>query len=85
MENQKEKKKMETCKSNELLKMLEPWLDRDYIRKVFLTEHDQLVFFFTDGGQKNYCIDDCSKAQLKGILDDIQKRGIEVEKAQNQD
>jgi hypothetical protein len=73
---------METCKLNDLLKVLEPWLDRDYIRKVVLTEHDHLVFFLTDGGQKDYLVDDCSKAQLIGILSDIQKKGITVEKAQ---
>ena len=73
---------MEACKINDFLKVLEPWLDRDYIRKVYLTAQDHLVFFFTDGGQKAYHIDDCTKAQLKNILVDIQKRGIAVEKAE---
>ena len=72
---------METCKLIDLLKVLEPWLDRDYIRKVVLTENGHLVFFFTDGGQKDYLVDDCSKGQLIGILSDIQKKGITVEKA----
>jgi hypothetical protein len=71
---------METCKLNELLKVFEPWLDRDYIRKVVLTENDHLLFFFTDGGQKDYLVDDCSKDQLISILSDIQKKGITVEK-----
>ena len=73
---------METCKFKDFMKVLEPWLDRDYIRKVFLAKQDHLVLFFTDGGQKDYLIDDCSKAQLKEILNDIQKRGITVEMSQ---
>ena len=72
---------METCRFNELIKVLEPWLDRDYIRKVILRKNDHLVFFFSDGGQKEYRIDDCSKAQLIDILNDIQSKGITVEKA----
>ena len=72
---------METCRFNELIKVLEPWLDRDYIRKVILRKNDHLVFFFSDGGQKEYRIDDCSKAQLIDILNDIQSTGITVEKA----
>ena len=43
---------MQTCQLNDFLKVLDPWLDRDYIRKVHLTDQDHLVFFFTDGGQK---------------------------------
>ena len=73
---------MEACRFNDFLEVLEPWLDRDYIHKVYLTEQDHLVFFFTDGGQKVYCIDDCTKAQLESILVDIRKRGIAVEKAE---
>jgi hypothetical protein len=65
--------------------MLEPWLDRDYIRKALLTEGDHLVFFFSDGGKKDYCIDDCSKDQLMDILNDIQKKGIVVEIARDQE
>lgn len=73
---------MQTCRLNDFLKVLEPWLDRDYIRKVYLTDQDHLVFFFTDGGQKAYHIDDCTKAQLKNILADIREKGILIEKTQ---
>lgn len=69
---------MESCQFNDFLKVLEPWLDRDYIRKVSLTGKDHMVLFFTDGGQKAYRIDDCTKDQLKEILDDIENRGIIV-------
>ena len=71
---------METCKLTDFLKVIEPWLDRDYIRKVYLTDPEHLVLFFTDGGQKAYRIDDCTKVQLNTILADIQEKGIPVEK-----
>ena len=73
---------MQTCRLNDFLKVLEPWLDRDYIRKVVLTDQNDLLFFFTDGGQKAYHIDDCTKAQLKQILADIREKGIPLEKTQ---
>jgi hypothetical protein len=73
---------METCKFKDFLKVFEPWLDGDYIRKVFLTKEDHLVFNFSDGGQKDYFIDDCSKDQLKDILRNIQQKGIALEKEQ---
>ena len=72
---------MQTCQLNDFLKVLEPWLDRDYIRKVYLTDQDHLVFYFTDGGQKAYFIDDCTKAQLKNIITGIRNKGIPFEKA----
>jgi hypothetical protein len=74
--------KMGTCKFNDFLKVLKPWLDRDYIRKVHLIDQDKLVLFFSDGGQKEFFIDDCTKAQLKGVLEEIRQIGIPVEKAE---
>ena len=73
---------METCKIKDFLAVLEPWLDGDYIRKVFLTKEEHLVFFLCDGGQKDYHIDDCSKDQLKEILSNIRQKGIPIEKEQ---
>lgn len=70
---------MESCQINDFLKVLEPWLNRDYIRKVYLTDQEHIILYFTDGGQKAYRIDDCTKGQLKEIVADIQKRGIAVE------
>lgn len=64
------------------MKVLEPWLDSDYIRKIFVAKQDHLVLFFSDGGQRDYVLDDCSKAQLKEILNDMIERGITVERAQ---
>ena len=73
---------METCNFKAFINMLEPWLDRDYIRKVFIVGEDHVMLFFSDGGQKDFRIDECSQSQLMHILEDIQKKGIPVEKAQ---
>ena len=70
---------METCRLNQFLNVLKPWLDRDYIRKVYLDDLNRMILYFSDGGQNVYQIDDCSKAQLVDILDDIKRRGIPVE------
>ena len=70
---------METCRLGDFLSVLEPWLDKDYIRKVFLDTQGRLVLFFADGGEKVYKLDDCTQTQLAGILKDIGDRGIPVE------
>jgi hypothetical protein len=60
--------------------MLEPWLDRDYIRKGYLDSSGNFRLFFTDGGEKAYRIDDCSEARLKEVFQMLGDRGIPVEK-----
>jgi len=49
---------METCRLSEFLTVLEPWMDTDYIRKVFLDSQGRLVIFFADGGEKVYKLED---------------------------
>jgi len=73
---------METCRLSEFLTVLEPWMDTDYIRKVFLDSQGRLVIFFADGGEKVYKLEDCAKAQLEDILKDIGNRGIPIETQQ---
>lgn len=69
---------MEACTFSDLIKVLEPWLNGDYIRKVLVQDRNQLIFVFTDGGQKAYRIDGCSRSQLDDILADVGNRGITV-------
>ena len=71
---------MPTCRINDFLKILRPWLDRDYIRKVYLDNQAQLVLYFADGGQNTYRIDDCNQAQLNELLDEIKQKEIPIEK-----
>lgn len=71
---------MEICRINDFLSLFEPWLDRDYVRKAILDNHDRLVLYFADGGHKTYQIDDCTRVQMQDIVDKLLRGGIPVEK-----
>ena len=71
---------MESCRFIDLLQVMKPWLDRDYIRKGYLNQNGNFQLFFSDGGEKTYHIDDCTEAHLKEVFDMLIKRGIPVEK-----
>ena len=71
---------MKTCTMSEFLQAMDPWLSKDYIRKVCLDAHTQLTLFYTDGGSDTYRIDDCTESQLEGILEKLKKKGVEIEK-----
>jgi predicted glycosyltransferase len=58
---------------------LTPWLDDDYIRKVYLDENGHFVLLFMDGVKNVYNIEDCEKSQLITILEDLQKKGVSVD------
>jgi hypothetical protein len=71
---------MKTCTLSEFLLAMDPWLSKDYIRKVCLDARAQLTLIFTDGGSHTYQINDCSESQLEGILEKLKKKGVEIEK-----
>ena len=70
---------MKTCTLSEFMQALDPWLSKDYVRKVCLDAHAQLRLIFSDGGSNAYQIDDCSELQLNDILEKLKKKGIEIE------
>ncbi|MDR4505177.1 MAG: hypothetical protein MRK01_10355 [Candidatus Scalindua sp.] len=70
---------MNTCSLSDFMEILKPWLSRDYLQKASLDKEGRLIVLFTDGIQNVYHIKDCTADQLKEILDDFKKRGIEVE------
>lgn len=72
---------MKACTFVDFVKMLEPWLDRDYIRKGYLDKNGTFRIFFTDGGEKDYRIDDCTEARLAEVLEMMIAQGIPVEKS----
>jgi hypothetical protein len=43
---------MKTCRLDEFIQELTPWLSRDYIRKAYLTEKGDLVLEFLIGGSR---------------------------------
>ena len=71
---------MEACKFIDFMKILEPWLNDDYIRKAGLDDTGNFRLQLVDGGTKNYRVDDCSEAQIKNVIEMLQKRGVPVEK-----
>ena len=52
----------------------------DYIRKAGLDDAGNFRLQLMDGGTKNYRVDDCSEAQIKNVIEMLQKRGVPVEK-----
>ena len=71
---------MKTCTFVDFLNMIEPWLDRDYIRKGYLDKNGTFRIFFTDGGEKVYQIDDCTEARLAEVFGAMVEKGIPVER-----
>ena len=55
---------------------LNPWLDRDHIRKVLVDRDGRLVLFFFDGMRHVYDITDCNRSQVDEVLANLQKKGI---------
>jgi hypothetical protein len=71
---------MESCTFVDFVQTLKPWLDRDYIRKGYLRKSGVFTLYFTDGGQRVYHIDDCSKSHLQKVFEMMAERGIPIEK-----
>jgi len=69
---------MKTCTLNEFLLAVKPWISDEYIQKAYLDDNGNLVLHFRDGVKNVYQIDDCTSGQIKNILRDFKKAGIEV-------
>ena len=70
---------MKSCSLNDFMEELKPWLDKDHIRKARLDEKGHFIIEFNDGMKNVYHIDDCNKAQIFNVLQDLKKKGIAVE------
>lgn len=57
---------------------VKPWISDEYIHKAYLDDNGNLVLHFRDGVKNIYQIDDCTAGQIKNILRDFKKSGIEV-------
>lgn len=67
---------MQTCSLDDFLTEMQPWLDKDHLRKAHLDEHGHFVLYFQDGMKKIYNIDDCTRDHVEQILQDLAKQGI---------
>ena len=69
---------MKTCSLNDFMKEIGPWLDTDHIREAHLDDKGHFVLKFVDGMKNVYYIDDCNKAQIQQVLNDLKSKGIAV-------
>jgi hypothetical protein len=69
---------MKTCTLNEFMLAVKPWVTDEYIHKAYLDDAGNLVLYFRDGVKNVYHIDDCTAGQIKKILRDFKKAGIDV-------
>ncbi len=67
---------MKRCSLIDFMEEMQPWLDKDHIRKAHLDEQGHFVLHFQDGMKNVYQIDDCNIQQVTKILKDLAARGI---------
>jgi len=65
-----------SCSLQDFMEELNPWLDRDHVRKVHLGEDGRLILFFFDGMRHVYDITDCNRSQIEKVLENLQEKGI---------
>jgi hypothetical protein len=69
---------MEKCKFLDFMKVLKPWLDSDYIQHARYDEKGNFTLTFVNGGQNSYQVDECTAAELKGVIELIKNKNIPV-------
>ncbi len=69
-----------SCSLNDFMQELTPWLDRDHIKSARLDGNGHLVLLFLDGMQHVYDITDCNRSQIDGVLAELEKKGIVIER-----
>ena len=70
---------MKTCGLSDFMESLKPWLSSSYLQKASLDEKGQFVLIFTDGIREVYRIDGCEEDQLRQLLEDMKREGVQVE------
>lgn len=67
---------MKTCSLDDFMNEMQPWLDREHIRKAYMNEQGHFVIQFEDAMEKVYNIDDCNREHIEEILKDLAGKGI---------
>jgi hypothetical protein len=70
---------MKSCSLNDFMEEIKPWLDRDHIRRAEVDPEGRVILYFLDGMKNVYLVDDCNQAQVGRVLDDLRRKGIEVQ------
>jgi len=69
---------MNTCRFNDFIQTLKPWLNDSYIHQASLSAESVFTLTFVDGGCKTFQIDDCSSEQLEHTIVHMEKNGVQV-------
>ena len=69
---------MKSCSLNDFMSEIRPWLDNDHIHMAEVDAKGRVVLHFRDGMKNVYEVDDCNKAQVNKVMDDLRKKGIAV-------
>jgi hypothetical protein len=70
---------MKSCSLNDFMEEIKPWLDRDHIRRAEIDAEGRVILYFLDGMKNVYLVDDCNQTQVGRVLDDLRRKGIEVQ------
>ncbi|MGD8369277.1 MAG: hypothetical protein PVG78_16685 [Desulfobacterales bacterium] len=70
---------METCTFSDFMETLKPWLSSDYIHRAKMDDQGRFVLLFSDGGQRVFQIDGCTRPQMEDIVEKMKQNGIRVE------
>lgn len=69
---------MKTCSLTDFMGIISPWLSSEYLRRVYKDDKGHLLLLFRDGVEDVYQIENCTDDQLKELLEDLNKRGIQT-------
>jgi hypothetical protein len=70
---------MTTCIFTDFMETLKPWLSNDYIHTAKLDGEGRFLLLFSDGGQRVFEIERCTRSQLENVMELFRKNGIRVE------
>ena len=70
---------MRTCSLTDFMEIIIPWLSSEYLNKFYKDDKGHLLLQFTYGIKDVYQIEDCTEEQLRVALEDLKKKGIQVE------
>jgi hypothetical protein len=60
------------------MQTIKPWLNDDYIKRAFWDEKGNFRIGFIDGGENIYQVDNCTKEQLREVIQMLKKNGVPV-------
>ena len=70
---------MESCTFTDFIDTLKPWLSTDYIHRARLSENGRFLLLFSDGGQREFEVEGCTRTQLADVMELLRQNGIRVE------